>query len=409
MTLPYGISRGFDKSRGGKPWFVRVNGKKVAYFASETERDEDMNRRISEVKLYGQLGMAQFSTADRVAFEQMIRESAPFNLTPLEIFRRGITTLDGPQRNQKRLADASRLFLEYVDGRHERGFIRARRAKELRLMLQKFVARRPHQHVHSINRAAVRAYLTHLGFSPQTEMNHARALSQFFKWCIGEGWCESNPVVIEYKITRTPSTFNNAQVQELFDRASALHPSLLPMMILQWFAGIRPTATHLMDWRDIDFERRHIVIQAEANKTRQPDMVEGLPEEFWQKLEPFRQDSGPVRAPAHIDRYRAVRAALGYGEGVKKKAWPIDVARHTFASNLYAVLGDISKVSRALRHTGSRVTLKHYVAKGIKPDAGRMFFALPIKAPEHHAELDKSEWRRQSRARHQPAAEPAAE
>lgn len=60
------------------------------------------------------------------------------------------------------------------------------------------------------------------------------------------------------------------------------------------------------------------------------------------------------------------------------KPWPTDVARHTFASNLYALIGDIGKVSSVLTHTGSRVTLKHYVAKGVKREDADAYFSTPI-------------------------------
>ncbi|MCM2276105.1 MAG: hypothetical protein NDI75_15055, partial [Candidatus Didemnitutus sp.] len=377
MTLPYGISRGYDRSKRTSPWFVRVNGKKVAHFSTEELRDRDYNQRVGEAKLYGQQAMVQLGAGDRHAIEEMKRQAAAVGLDALEIFRLGLTLTGDTQRRVKECGKAGAAFTDWVDARLKRGTIRVRRAKELKHMVERLCERRGDEYVHQISREDIRFFLKGLDVSAQTERNNAASLRQFFDWCIGEGWRKDNPVVMDYRIDRTPATFTAAQVKGLFTKAAKLHPSLLPMMILQWFAGIRPTATHLMDWRDIDFGKRHIVIQPEANKTRQPDLVDSLPDAFWEKLAPFRQDAGPVRAPAHIKRYREVRNALGYGEPPRKR-WPTDVARHSFASHLYGLSGDIVEVSRALRHTGSKVTLKHYVAKHVTLEEGKAYFALAI-------------------------------
>ena len=128
MTLPYGISRGYDRSRKSSPWYVRVNGRKVAHFRSESERDTDYNNRLSEAKLYGQLGTAQLSGADRVAIQEMNRLAADVDMTPLEIFQRGMTLSTGVQRNVKELERAREAFMAYVKTREKSGYIRKRRA-----------------------------------------------------------------------------------------------------------------------------------------------------------------------------------------------------------------------------------------------------------------------------------------
>ena len=45
-------------------------------------------------------------------------------------------------------------------------------------------------------------------------------------------------------------------------------------------------------------------------------------------------------------------------------------------SNLYALTGSIEDVARALLHHTTRITLKHYVAMGIKKVAAKRFFGL---------------------------------
>lgn len=125
-----------------------------------------------------------------------------------------------------------------------------------------------------------------------------------------------------------------------------------------------------MRWEDVDFGKRRLVIQAAASKSTEPEVVDGLPETVWIWLAKYRLKEGRIAPGKHAEQYQEVKAACGL------KSWPNDVARHTFASNLYGLTGSIEEVGRALLHHATRITLKHYVAKGISKESAWAYFGM---------------------------------
>lgn len=370
--ISYGISRGFDRSRT-HGWYVSVRRRKE-YFRSEQERDDAYDQRIAEARTYGEAAGTPISPQARAMLTEMDRLAANTGYTPMEVFERGLTLVGRKPRATQPIADAVKRFLAESKEREREGLIRNRRLIELKSTLTRFAARLGHRDLWSISRNDVQNYLREQGVGPQTRINQTRVIGRLFTWASAEsGMNLPNPAVVSERVKRTPITFTAKEVRKLFKLAPR---ELVPMLVLQWFAGLRPAATHGIRWEDINRERRTVVIRAEVSKLREPEIIEGLPDELWAWLDGVDgRLKGRVAHPNHVKLNKRLHHRLGYG-GRSKKRWPEDVARHTFASHLFPRVASIEAVSKVLCHRGSRVTLKHYVAKNVTKEQAEKYFGL---------------------------------
>lgn len=391
MAHGLGLTRGFDKSKakqGKSAYFLSVRQpdgtRPKHYFSDAKDRDREYNKRLTEIRKHGVGAVGEVSAADRQAISEMNRLAEPTGLTPLEIFNRGLAQLGHGVTIQKlTVGQAHSLFIAEQNQRLTDGKISAVRLKEIRNRVGAFVKVWSKKPIALCTRAAVKLFLASLDVSPQSRVNYARNLSFFFNWCVAEGIMDKNPVPEQEGVDRIPKVFTNAQVWELFAKARDGYPSLVPMLAIQWFAGLRPGATHHLLWQDIDFERRRFLIQPHGNKLRQPDIVEDVPLTVFGMLLPYRKDSGPVADPNHIELNKCLHWDLGYTGNrlTDPKRWPEDVARHTFASNLVALYEqDLKRVRAVLLHSTNQMLLKHYLLKNIPLAAAVEYFGhhLPL-------------------------------
>jgi integrase len=174
-------------------------------------------------------------------------------------------------------------------------------------------------------------------------------------------------------------------VREYFTKLFEITPTLAPMMALRWFGGIRPKATTLMAWEDINFEARRIGVREEINKMREPDIIENLPDQIWHWLASFRA-TGRIADPNYRKLTVKLHHALGYGKSklrdVAIKRWPEDVARHSFASHALPLYG-IERVRSMLLHAMAEITLKHYLVLHVTIEEAKAYQSiLPEEFPQ---------------------------
>lgn len=361
------VSIGYDGSRKS-PWFIRVAGKKQ-YFETEDARDRAHSAKLAEVEAFGFGIVADVSAQDRLTIAEMRREATKVGAEPMEIFRRGLALFK--QGKPVTAPEAVNLYLAHCQARVKDGTMRKITYRELANSITTWAAHVGEIPIQSVTRQMVTDY-SYLGNpSANTRSNRVGRLSMMFGWLVNDREIvDKNPCRRPRVGRRTPTVFTSTQVAALFAKAKETRPGLIPMMALQWFAGIRPAATHHMDWADIDLERKRITIRAHISKSTEPEVVDKIPDTVWHWLKPYAKESGRVACGKHIMRYQQLKTACGIED------WPQDVARHTFASHLYGLNQDINAVANALLHHTTQITLKHYVALGLTEKAGRVFFGL---------------------------------
>jgi integrase len=175
---------------------------------------------------------------------------------------------------------------------------------------------------------------------------------------------------------KPPVTWSVATVRKIMQAAENSVPEFVPALAVLFFAGCRPDEVKRLTWDAIKLDDREIHLTGEITKTRTTRHVH-IEDNLLQWLAAYRGTGLLVSSPG---RYLKSRLAVMKAAGVD--GWPVDVARHTFATALYNSTGDAAKVMQALGHFGSADTFtRHY--KGVpmsKRDAAAYFKIGPEAA-----------------------------
>lgn len=177
------------------------------------------------------------------------------------------------------------------------------------------------------------------GPSALNQINDRRTLSNFFNWCISEGFAVTNHM----EAVEKPSTDGGVpQVLSLDDCRKLLIAArdfqcglLLPYFVVSLFAGLRPKEAARLTWDQVDLNDRTIDIGGENTKPRQRRLVK-LHETAVEWLLPFASSQPEFTAPRRL--FDRVKHAAGFrperarGEDRKLRPWVQDYLRHTAIS-----------------------------------------------------------------------------
>lgn len=366
------IARGVDKTKqaaGRHPFYVSVDRRKK-YFATVAERDGEYDRRVALLAL-GLGSPAPVTPRDAVDLEEMRRLTGGREESLMEIFRAGLARMPAQR------CTVSSALKDYV-AEKERA-VAARQLKMVSFYQLRGTARKlllKYQHLGEIRNPSFETWLRALPLSPKGLHSFAGALGVFLNWCVAKKLMAASPLE-EIEIPNPAgkrTIFTVAQTADLFDLAQRSWPDLVPLLAVEWFAGVRPATAEKLDYSD--FDRREKVIQLRVGKFAQgeTEFVERIPPTLWRWLP--KTKAGPIAPKDYPDKLAALRRELGYN---RKNPWPNDVARHTFASHFAALTGNMEAVSFALNHRGKSTTLRFYRKRVPRAD-GIAYFQLKKKA-----------------------------
>lgn len=203
-----------------------------------------------------------------------------------------------------------------------------------------------------------------------------RALSAFGSFCKDKKYWGVN-LYKEAKISKIiaekepPHIISISDIKTVF---SSLKREWQPLFALLAFAGIRPEELVPSQKKDclqienIDFENKKIIIPASVAKTREPRILENLPNNLWEWLNPLK---GAKSICKGYEAYKLVRRKLP----VKLKK---DVFRHSFASYGYYFLG-VEHSVKILGHD-YKTFKKFYEGIANKENAQEYFNIRPLPA-----------------------------
>lgn len=226
--------------------------------------------------------------------------------------------------------------------------------------------------VSDITAAELAEWLPTLGVSARSEGNFIRNISGAFTFAVKRGFIDSNPfdgVTRPKASTPPPEVFTVAQMAGLLEHAPA---ELIPVFALGAFAGIRPEELRRLTWSDIDFEAGLVQVAASNAKTARRRLVD-MSANLKQWLTPFKDRSGGV-VPANERKLRLQAMA-----GAKITRWPVDVLRHSFASNHLAHHDDAAKTALQLGHSGTQILFAHYRNLVRRDAAAKWWDILPTQ------------------------------
>lgn len=327
-----------------------------------------------------------------------------------EIEREGTRALDAERMSFAALAryyeDTYVREAEYVDGRKVAGL---RQPDRYRVRLQVLVARFGHKRIQEIRPSEIEAFklerlreptrFDHLRFAqmrkaePEATLGHTRAvasvnrelalLRRVFNVAIAEGWLRRNPCNLSRTLIsiaderRRTRTLSRHEEEKLLDACSQYHIKtrrqylvhLRPIIILALDTGMRHGELIKMRWRDIDFDREIITVQAFNTKTQTERSV-GLTKRAAAALLELKraaasQDALVFGITDSIKRsWGTLRASVGLTD-VK-----FHDLRHTTATRLARAGLPMAELARLLGHADLQTTLRY-----VNPD-----MSLPVRA-----------------------------
>jgi integrase len=194
--------------------------------------------------------------------------------------------------------------------------------------------------------------------------NHARSLVRFYERG-GKLKDRSNGN------EKPPVTWDVATVAKVMTTAESTAPDIVVGLAVMFFAGLRPHEVLRLTWQQIDMAAGVIRLTGEQTKTRAMRHVE-IAENLRAWLERYPGSGTVVPSPL---RFRVQREAVV--EAAKVSGWPVDVARHTFATMHYNAHQDAAKTMAQLGHFGKPETfVKHYKGVPVTPDEAAKYWEI---------------------------------
>jgi site-specific recombinase XerC len=364
-----------------------MNGKRVRYFF-KTRRDAEAKAELMRVARTNE-GIEAFglTARDRIDAQTSLdllkphgitlRQAAEFYLSNIEIIKSAKTF--------------SQVLSELLSAKKQDGKA-ARYLQDMRNRLSVAETVFGTRLLFEIRKNELDDWLRSLPVSGVTRNNFRRLLGVFFSYALKRGYILRNPIreIAVVKIARgKPSILTLAEAQALM---AAAEPELVPALSLALFAGLRPeseifASDHPLDWSQIELDNpEHRVIDVQQSKTLDSQRFAEISNNLQRWLLPYRKKQGPVCTVAYYDRLRGTRD-LAIDALAKKKlpsvnlqTWPIDVLRHSYASNHYALHKDAHRTSEQLGHYGGvRVFLRHYKNRIKYPDAVAFWKISPVR------------------------------
>ena len=336
------------------------------------------------------------SVADRVAALECLRLLEPHNVSLRDAVRDFIARVEG-----ERIARESRTISACLDewlrskqarvdaGERDRKTIMGYRNRSE--VIKSSLGALP---VATIAPAHLNDFLDSLPFTKTTRTAYRTQLSGVLKFCRTKGWMRHNPIdqVPVPGRDRSPvEILTPSEIEDLLEAATADRDArtLLPVIALGAFAGLRPDEAKQISWENIDLssETPHATVLPETSKTRDKRFPP-LNETCLSWLKGCRQTSGIISGPSrqHFRKaWERVRMEAGWhvtkasqrkakANGQPIKPWPEDCLRHSFASYWLPINNDRPKLAEIMGN--STDVIREYYRKPIKPGVAEKYWAL---------------------------------
>jgi integrase len=377
-------------SNGGLSWFIigRPNGERIrAWFPTKEKAQAEATERNTKMRRLGEESV----TVDN-SLIAMAREGSdllkPFgkNLRDAVIFYLG--HLNRLSSSVPFSALATQVRSEFKR-RKQANEVSDRHAESLKETLKKLEARFGSQLVSEIQTNDMREWLTTMPLATTTRNKHRGYASQIFNLAIEYGYATVNPVA-KIKSFNERSTEENGEIAILSaDETARLFASadksVIPFLTLSFFCGIRRATLERLDWSDVKFDEKRVIVPAYKGKKQKRYPVE-LSENALAWLRPHVRESGSLLVPSRsINRFSTEMgrpSVTGTRRLICKAAQlagvnlPDNAGRHTFISMHVAHFENVAKTAKEANNS-PRIIETNYLHIVRKEDAAKYWSIVP--------------------------------
>ncbi len=184
-----------------------------------------------------------------------------------------------------------------------------------------------------------------------------RALKAGFEYAVMLGWIEKNPFkgVKQVHVPEPdyPVYLDEDEVKQLF--AAIPDPEFRRLIRFYLLTGCRRTEAMQIDWRDVDLEKRTIVIRASTTKTKKNRVLQ-----IGDKLHDLLVEQGPKKQGKLFPRWKTGSVTAMFRRYVRvcgfNRKITVHSLRHTATVHFLMAGVDMFTISRILGHTSVKVT-----------------------------------------------------
>lgn len=209
-------------------------------------------------------------------------------------------------------------------------------------------------------------------------MRHFKA---FWNFGIKRGYATENPITrLDFVESSKKETEVIAvdDVENMLRDALANDLALVPVLVLGFYAGIRPEGELLeLQWSDVSLPEKSVTVRPEVSKTGQRRVID-LSRNAIAWLKAYRDSGGSMEGPvtkwtesACLDHRRKNRERSGVTH------WPNSAMRHSFCSYWLAQNGDINKLCLFTGHDHPSTMFRHYHRLVTKAEAKKFWSITP--------------------------------
>jgi integrase len=233
--------------------------------------------------------------------------------------------------------------------------------------------------VKDVTAEELRKHLNDPGWGAPTKKSHYANSRAFLNYAVEEKYLQRNPIDDVKPPTKPkynkPGILTTRQTETLLETILSADNGNLkfigPYVTLGLFCGIRTNELDQLNWEDIRLDKKYVAIFETIAKKHRARNVDIMPNAI-QWLHAFGIDeSGPIRKPNHRRTFESAQKASNIG------AWPKNAMRHSYASYLYEMTGDETKVINQLGQRSVDVMFTHYRTLTNKGEGTEYFSITP--------------------------------
>lgn len=210
---------------------------------------------------------------------------------------------------------------------------------------------------------------------PTTRRNYLQVFHLALAFALKRRWVGRNVAaeVDRPKIRHgEPHVLTVRQARAVLSKARRHSWGMFACVLINLFAGLRPSETARLTWKEVQIGRRIIEVRSRKVRSARFRLVhieENLAE--WLLSIPESARRGAICPPNYFKKLGViVRQA-------KVQPWPADVMRHSFGSYHYARYQDAARTAAEMGHAGTGTLFAYYRAAVTREAAGRFWGIRP--------------------------------
>jgi integrase len=219
--------------------------------------------------------------------------------------------------------------------------------------------------------AEIDAWLRSLEISSVTRNSMLRCIKVLFSFARSQNYLPEERATASDQVQVVRVKSGDVSVFTPSEMAKILHaapPSLIPILAIGAFSGIRMAELNRLDWTAIDLDRRFIEVRAGQAKTASRRIIP-ISDNLAAWLTPLDRRGKVVKMPDLHNHVTALARAL-------ELDWPRNVLRHSFISYRIAKMKSADQVALEAGNSPS-IIFKHYRELTTEDQADEWFGILP--------------------------------